>query len=330
LVAASNGPVPIASSVVFRKEDSLAMVEDCRSGRVICPSLLALIGGCTALPGAARHYEGPIVDSHVHLEREAHTISPDRDATMRSVERSLSEAHIAAAALVVIAPKGEIAVTRAKNDMVSSAVKKAPKRFFAFGSVHPDDGDAAVIELERMAKNGIRGLKLHPNTQNFDVASPNVDRIVQKAAELKLIILFDGYSPFDANETGKFILLAVAHPQAKIILAHMGGPRFLDMLAFFVLKSYPTIYKRNVWFDVSGVAHMIAGSPSLSEQLRHTCRLVGTDRILFGSDFPLVLPAEAIDEVRAIGFSPEEERKIFRDNAVELFNLSLPQPPSQR
>jgi hypothetical protein len=36
------------------------------------------------------------------------------------------------------------------------------------------------------------------------------------------------------------------------------------------LKSYPTIYKRNVWFDVSGVTYMIAGSPSLSEELRHT------------------------------------------------------------
>jgi predicted TIM-barrel fold metal-dependent hydrolase len=302
------------------------MVERCRSGRVIGPSLLAVLAGCTAFPSSARHYEGPVIDAHVHLEREAHTVSPDRDATMSSVERSLSEAHIAAAGLVVIAPKGDMAATRARNDMVSAAVKKAPKRFFAFGSVHPDDGEAAVIELERMAKIGIRGLKLHPNTQNFDVASPSVDRIVQKAGELKLVILFDGYSPFDANETGKFIVLAVAHPQAKIIVAHMGGPRFLDMLGFFVLKSYPTIYKRNVWFDLSGVAHMIAGSPSLAEQLRHTCRLLGIDRILFGSDFPLVLPSEAVGEVRELGFGPEEERKIFHDNAAELFNLPVPEP----
>jgi len=313
--------MPIASSGVFGKRS--AMAEHCRRASVMFLSLVSLVGGCTLLPGTARHYEGPIVDTHVHLEREAHTISPDRDATMTSVDRNLSDAHIAAAGLVTIAPKGDIGVTRARNDMVSSAVKKAPKRFFAFGSVHPDDGEAAIVELERMAKNGIRGLKLHPNTQNFDVASANVDRIVQKAAELKLVILFDGYSPFDANETGKFIVLAVSHPQAKIILAHMGGPRFLDMMAFFVLKSYPTIYKRNVWFDVSGIAHMIAGSPSLSEQLRHTCRLVGIDRILFGSDFPLVLPSEAVEDVRGLGFSLEEERKIFHDNATELFNLKV-------
>jgi len=110
-------------------------------------SLASLIGGCSFVPGAARHYEGPIVDTHVHLEREAHTISPDRDATMPSVDRSLSIAHIAAAGLVTIAPRGDIGVTRARNDMVASAVKKAPRRFFAFGSVHPDDGDAAIAEL---------------------------------------------------------------------------------------------------------------------------------------------------------------------------------------
>jgi predicted TIM-barrel fold metal-dependent hydrolase len=138
---------------------------------------------------------------------------------------------------------------------------------------------------------------------------------------LKMVVLFDAYSPFDADETGKFIKLAIGHPDAKMILAHMGGPRFLDMLAFYALNMYPAIYHRNVWFDLSAVSRMVAGSPSLAEQLRHTCRLVGVDRILFGSDFPLVGPTQAVSDVRAIGFTPDEERRIFHDNAAELLDF---------
>ena len=53
----------------------------------------------------------------------------------------------------------------------------------------------------------------------------------------------------------------------------------------------------------------------------HTCRLVGVNRILFGSDYPVLAPERAVADVFALGFEPEEERQIFHDNAAALFQL---------
>jgi hypothetical protein len=116
--------------------------------------LPAAVIGCAHDPAAAKppHYEGPIIDTHVHVERQARSITPGRDATFPNVDRILSEAHLGGAALVTIARKGQMDVTRAQNDELAAALRKEPARFFAFGSVHPDDGDAALEELDRMSR----------------------------------------------------------------------------------------------------------------------------------------------------------------------------------
>jgi predicted TIM-barrel fold metal-dependent hydrolase len=60
--------------------------------------------------------------------------------------------------------------TRADNDAVIDLAASSAKRFYPVVSVHPADGKAALAELERVAKRGARQIKLHPNTQDFDVA----------------------------------------------------------------------------------------------------------------------------------------------------------------
>lgn len=262
------------------------------------------------------HYEGPVIDMHVHLEPE-HEIVPLRVADAATVRREFDGLRLARAGLITIAPKGDLAATRAQNDRVLSMVRESPSRFFAIVSVHPDDGALALEELDRVAALGASGLKLHPNSQHFDVSSAAVAAVVERAAERGLPILFDGYSPFDADETGKFLLLAITHPRAKLILAHMGGPRFQDMLVFAIGRQFAW-YPRNVWFDLSAVSHVFANSP-FTEQLVFVCRSIGMDRVMFGSDFPVVTPSQAIADVHALGFTTTEEQQLFHDTAAALF-----------
>lgn len=277
------------------------------------------------MPPAPSGYTGPIIDTHFHLEPG--TEQPSLQETLAALDQTRAQGGIATAGLIVMAQQGDLEFTRSENDRAVELSRASEGRFFAFGSVHPGDGDAALAELERIAGLGVRGLKLHPNAQGFDVAAPEVERVVKRAAELGVVVLFDAYSPFDPGETGKFVKLAIAHPTARFILAHMGGPRFFDMVVFGVLKAYPKLYQRNVWLELSAVSRMVAGSPSLTEQLRHTCRFVGVDRVLFGSDYPVLAPAQAVADVHALGFDAEEERSIFHDNAAALFGLpSAPAP----
>jgi hypothetical protein len=165
---------------------------------------------------------------------------------------------------------------------------------------------------------GAAWLKLHPNTQRFDVDDPAIVKVVSKAAERGLPVLFDAYSPWDANQPGKFVNLAMAVPEARLILAHAHGPGFPQLLFYDVLARYPE-WGRNVWIDISVTAVMLAGGP-FAGQFAWVLRKVGIDRVVFGSDYPLDDPLTAVRAVVELGFTDEEQAAILHDNARALLN----------
>lgn len=264
-------------------------------------------------------YRGPIVDVHVHpmfgpvpiLGSAPHTADDYLRAARRLDVRFVGALGIARAR----DPRG----TRTMNDRLLRLARESGGRFFAVCSVHPADGRAALEEVDRVARAGAHGLKLHPNTQAFDVAAPAVTRLVRQAARLGLPVLFDAYSPFDADQPGKFIRLAIDVPDAKLILAHAHGPNFHELLAYAALNKYPW-WRRNVWVDLSFTGPLLAGSPFASA-LRWVGRTVGVERLLFGSDYPLDDPVDAVAGLVRLGFRRDEEDRIFYRNAVELFGL---------
>lgn len=288
--------------------------------------VLALLAACAPSGPTAKStasYAGPIIDVHTHvMENGDDPIS--RQGTRPLHLAAMRAAGVGASVVLPIAPKGDLGKTRELNDAVLAFARLNPQRVIPFASVHPDDGEAAFAELQRAAHAGARGLKLHPNTQRFDVASPAVAALVEKATELKLPVTFDAYSPFDADEIGKLVKLALSQPRARLILAHLGGPRFPELIVFWVLPKYGV--PRNVWFDLSAAATLYARSP-FQDQFVFICRKVGVDRLLFGSDFPFFQPTEALAAVHALGFTAEEERQLLYTNAHTLLDLGRPAAP---
>ncbi|MDD2774178.1 MAG: amidohydrolase family protein [Elusimicrobiales bacterium] len=278
---------------------------------------LMLVSGCAF--ARTKHSHVDIIDSHMHVYFDTDTakgINQKRIATPDNFIISLKNANISAAWALVVAKKGNMLETEKLNDRLIEFAEKNRGVVIPAGSVHPDDKEGALKEMERISKLGVKVLKLHPNMQNFDVESPDVQKVAEKAGELKMVLLFDAYSPFDANETGKFIKLCVSNPNTKFILAHMGGLKFTDMLVFYALRQYPW-YPNNVWFDTSFVATMFAGSP-YQEQLVWVIRKIGVDRFLYGSDYPIFDTEDAIAGIEKLGFTCEEKRRIFYENAKAL------------
>jgi predicted TIM-barrel fold metal-dependent hydrolase len=222
------------------------------------------------------------------------------------------------AAAITIARDGDLDRTRARNDAVIKLAEDSGRFFFPVCSVHPADGKAALEEIDRVAAAGAAWLKLHPNTQRFDVADPAVVQVVSKAAERGMPVLFDAYSPWDANQPGKFANLAMAVPESRLILAHAHGPGFSQLLVYDILGRYPS-WGRNVWIDISVTGALLAGSP-FAEQLAWVLRKVGVDRVVFGSDYPLDEPLIAARAVSELGFTDEEQAAILHDNADALLN----------
>jgi predicted TIM-barrel fold metal-dependent hydrolase len=220
--------------------------------------------------------------------------------------------------VIVIANKGQLDETRKKNDEVIAISASSHGRLYPVASVHPLDGKAAFDELDRLAKLGVKEIKFRPNSQNFDVADPAVAQIISRCGELGLIVLFDSYKSWDPAEMGKFLLLAAQHPNTKIVLAYMGFSEFRETISFAQLSKLGMA--RNVWFDLSAIAVVYSGSPVVPE-LTWTIRKVGVDHLLFGSDWPVDDPSDALKAVRSMGFTGAKEQEILHDNVVSLLGL---------
>jgi uncharacterized protein len=275
---------------------------------------------------ASAHYLGPVLDVHVHLEETPNSFGVGRLADLPAALSELKKLPPGSRlGLVTVAPRGDLEKMRAQNNAVLAAVQSYPELFWAVASVNPWDGEGALGEIDRLAAAGVRMLKLHPNSQQFDVAAPEVLIIVARAAAHNMIILFDGYSPFDADETGKFLMLAVQQPSARFILAHMGGPRFLDMMIFAMAQKFAW-YPRNIWFDLSVVAGMFTRSP-FQEQLVFVCRSIGLDRVMLGSDYPISSPVSAVKDVQDLGFTRQEEEQILYGTAAALLTSASAAKP---
>jgi predicted TIM-barrel fold metal-dependent hydrolase len=263
-------------------------------------------------------YLGPIIDGHTHpmLDPEGRIVAaPHPPEAYRAIVR---DSQVKRAAALTIAQRGKTGRNRARNDAILKLARDSDGFFFPVCSVHPADGLSALREIERVAAAGAAWLKLHPNTQRFDVADHAVATVVRSAAEHGLPVLFDAYSPWDANQPGKFANLAMAIPAARLILAHAHGPGFPQLLVYDVLARYPD-WRRNVWIDISVTGPMLAGGP-FAEQFTWVLRKIGTDRVVFGSDYPVDNPLAAISAVMELGFTDEEQAAILHDNAAALLN----------
>ena len=184
----------------------------------------------------------------------------------------------------------DIDLARECNDYIAESVLAHPDRLIGFGSVNPAWGDDGLRELERCAQMGLKGLgELHPDTQGFDLGDADTMRpILEVADEHGLVVTTHSSEPVGHQYQGKgrttpdvlmrFIENARDHPNVKIVCAHWGGG-----LPFYALMPEVKEAIENVWFDT-------AASPFLYDANIYAMvsRIVGVDRVLLGSDYPLI------------------------------------------
>ena len=202
------------------------------------------------------------------------------------------------------------------NKFYASCIKAYPGRFSAFATVHPGAGQAALDEIKRARDLGFAGLgELSPHSQGVPLDDPIWRKILTLAGELKLPVNLHVTDPNSASYAHRidtpladFLTMAEDFPATKFILAHWGGG-----LAW----SKRALALPNIWFDT-------AASPLLYGL--EVWKKAAPGRVLFGSDYPLVLYpklgaqpdfAGIVHAAEAAGAAPE----IFQENAAGLLNL---------
>jgi hypothetical protein len=216
------------------------------------------------------------------------------------------------------APPGEFEQTRMHNDAQLALAARHPG-MMPIATVHPYDGAAAITELGRVAALGFKVLKLHPHTQNFNVADPRVLALVKRAGELNLVVLMDNANILPGDSENLFNL-ALKSPKTKFIFAHMGGLNFRFWNILALARTAENFFADNIYFDISATTVIAAGSP-IQDEFVWTIRNVGVDHVLLGSDFPQLSLASTLAALERLGLTEEERSKIGYENARKLFGL---------
>lgn len=212
---------------------------------------------------------------------------------------------------------GELARTRAKNDELIALSKRHP--MIPIASVHPYDGAAALAELKRLCDLGVRTLKLHPHTQQFDAADPRVLALSKRAGELGFVVLIDNAN-IVPGDNQKLFNLALQAPKTHFVFTHLGALEFRFWNILYLARTARDLMSDNFHFDISATIVLVADSP-IEDEFVWTLRNVGIDNLLLGSDFPQLSLQQAVDALERLPLTAEEKRKIRWDNANRIYGL---------
>jgi uncharacterized protein len=211
---------------------------------------------------------------------------------------------------------------RLGNDEVLEAARANPDVLIPFGSVDPHKGKLAVREARALIEAGVHGFKFHPNTQAFWPNERSWYPLYEAIESAGLIALFhSGTTGIGAGMPGgggvrlKFSNpmcvddVAADFPSLKIILAHPSFPWQDEALAI-------AVHKPNVYIDLSG------WSPKYFPEnlIRYTNGPL-KEKMLFGSDYPLITPDRWLSDFEKLPIKDEVRPLVLKENAARLLGL---------
>jgi uncharacterized protein len=208
------------------------------------------------------------------------------------------------------------------NDEVAALAAKNSDIMLAFASVDPTRGFDAVSEAERLIAHGTRGFKLHPPLQQFHANDRIAYPFYEVVAAAKLPVIFHtGHSgigtgmrggggvrlkygnPMDIDD------VAVDFPDMPIIMAHPAFPWQDEAISV-------CLHKQQVYIDLSGWSPKYF-SPILIQYANTLLK----NKMLFGSDYPLITPDRWLADFEKIAIRDEVRPLILKENAVRLLGL---------
>jgi predicted TIM-barrel fold metal-dependent hydrolase len=212
----------------------------------------------------------------------------------------------------------------ATNEEIAELAAENSDVLIPFASIDPARGADGVREAKELLTShpGIRGFKFHPNSQGFFPNDPAAYPLYEVIAEHGKIALFHtGHTGVGANTRGGSGIrlkysnpmhvddVAVDFPDMPIILAHPSFPWQDEALSV-------ALHKPTVHIDLSG------WSPKyFPPQLIQYANTLLREKVLFGSDFPVITPDRWLADFGKLAIKPEVRPLILKDNAVRLFGL---------
>ena len=249
-----------------------------------------------------------IVDAHTHLDKDGH-IDPGYLKTCAVFDVQYIWCSCLGLPSFLEYPTAE--EVRQANDALLAEMQRLPAFIYGLVYINPRLGTQALDELKRGLDAGMHGLKLWVACRHSD---PLVYPVVEYAIARKVPILLHAWRRVTGNEPGHSVPLDVAalarrYPEAKLIMAHLGGDWEHGIKA---VRDFP-----NVLVDISM-------SVVETGQVEMAVRELGYQRVVFGSDSPGNDLRANIGKLWGVYLTSEERRAIESGNMLRLVGGKTP------
>lgn len=195
------------------------------------------------------------------------------------------------------------------NDFIAESCALAGGRLLGLCTVHPGCEEIERI-LSDAQRRGLRGVKMHPDYQEFDMDDPACDPIYRFCQERHFPILIHcGDDRYDASSPRRLQNVIDRFPELPLTAAHLGGFRRWDESIRLRLGKYTMMDTSSSLFALSR-----------AEAVRFF-ETFGYERFLFGSDYPLFDPAEELERFRALNLPAAALKQLLYDNFARFYGL---------
>lgn len=264
-----------------------------------------------------------VIDIHTHAfpdelaaravavlgERSA--VTPYTDGTCGGLCASMHQAGIDKSLVMPIATKP--AQVRSINNWAAE-VNRNFEQLICFGTIHPKQDDWQS-EIDRLLVDGIKGVKFHPDYQEFFVDDTELTSLYHALADAGLIVLFHagvdiGLPPPVHCTPDRLARVLDVAPDMIVIAAHMGGYALWDDVEKLLVG-------RNLYLDTSYSMTDLG-----SDRMTALIKAHGIDKVVFGTDSPWTDQSAEVAGIRALPLSQKQITAILGGNAEHLLGYT--------
>ncbi len=262
-----------------------------------------------------------IFDSHVHIYPEkiaakaAKTIGEFYDIPMAydgsipALLKNCADAGISKCLVHSVATTHE--QVGKINDFIAASVAENPDMFVGFGSLHPSmTAEEEDEEIKRMISLGLRGIKLHPDFQKFNIDDKHAMELYEVIDGRLPILFHTGDTRFAYSSPERLAAAAKRFPRQKMIGAHFGGYSEWEAAQRCLTDI------ENVYVDTSSSLFKI--SP---DEARRYISAYGLERVFFGTDYPMWNGKEELERFDRIDLTDGEREQILYANICRFLGL---------
>jgi len=195
------------------------------------------------------------------------------------------------------------------NNFIANAVAGSEGKFTGLGTLHPDSEDIEA-DVNEIISLGLKGVKLHPDIQQFKIDDYRMLKIYELCEGRLPILMHTGDHRYDYSNPNRLMPILDIYKNLTVIGAHFGGWSIWEE-ATEKLSKYEKFY-----VDCSSSLYAMT-----SEKAKELIVSYGTNRVLFGTDYPMWTPEEEIERFMQIELTEKEREDILFSNTAKLFDI---------